>query len=252
MRKALRVTEQIVIDRRFRGPPDSANGGYSCGAIAAFVNPDPAIEVTLRAPPPLDTPLHAETARGEARLLDGESVIAEARPAAWPDLPLPSEVTLEEAEDARRDSPLWHHHAFPMCFVCGTDRPPEDGLGVTCGPIAGRDDVVASPWHTYDWMSNGDAVRPELLWSALDCPSGIAGMLVPNLGLTVLGQLTAKLIRPAETGRSYVAIGWPIGREGRKFEAGSAILDPEGGPVGIARATWIELREQLPGYGRPS
>jgi hypothetical protein len=30
--------EKINIDSRFRGPPDSANGGYSCGVVANFIN----------------------------------------------------------------------------------------------------------------------------------------------------------------------------------------------------------------------
>ena len=27
----------VVIPRRFRGPPDSGQGGYSCGVLARFV-----------------------------------------------------------------------------------------------------------------------------------------------------------------------------------------------------------------------
>jgi hypothetical protein len=45
----------ITVPHRFRGPSDSGNGGYSCGVIAAHAG-NPA-EVTLRRPPPLDTPM---------------------------------------------------------------------------------------------------------------------------------------------------------------------------------------------------
>jgi len=48
------MTERVTIDRRFRGPSDSGNGGYVCGVVAALVG-GPA-EVTLRSPPPLDRP----------------------------------------------------------------------------------------------------------------------------------------------------------------------------------------------------
>ena len=41
----------IVIDRRFRGPAESGNGGYACGVFARGEE----AEVTLRLPPPLET-----------------------------------------------------------------------------------------------------------------------------------------------------------------------------------------------------
>ena len=46
----------VMIPRRFNGPPDSGNGGYSCGVVAALLDA-PAVEVTLRAPPPLEREL---------------------------------------------------------------------------------------------------------------------------------------------------------------------------------------------------
>lgn len=49
----------LVIDRRFRGPPNSGNGGYVCGCLARYVAGD--AEVTLRAPPPLERPLDVLT-----------------------------------------------------------------------------------------------------------------------------------------------------------------------------------------------
>lgn len=244
------MSAEVVIERRFRGPPDSANGGYACGVLAAHLDPDPAVEVTLRAPPPLDRPLLVETAGPTARLLDGETPVAEAGTAAAPEVTPPEAVTLEQAEAARRGSPMQHKHPYPTCFVCGPERPAGDGLRVTCGPVEGAD-LVAAPWRTEAWMADGARVRPELLWSVLDCPGGIAAMLVPEFGQSVLGRLTARLLAPAEPERDYVAVGWPIERAGRKFEAGSAILDPEGEPIAMARATWIELRDQPPGDGKP-
>lgn len=235
-----------MIERRFRGPPDSANGGYTCGVLAAFVEPDPAVRVTLRAPPPLDVPLRIESAAGGAALLDGEELIAEAAAAEDPEVTPPGTVTLEQAESARRDSPFQHSHPYPTCFVCGPERSPGDGLTVTCGPVEGRD-LVAAPWRTAAWMVDGDRVRPELIWAVLDCPGGIAAMLRPEFGQSVLGRLTARLVAPAEPERDYVAIGWPIAHEGRKFEAGSAILDTDGEAIAVARATWIELRDQPSG-----
>ena len=54
------MQESIIIPARFRGPPESGNGGYVAGVVAeqflkATRRPaDTAIEVTLRAPTPLD------------------------------------------------------------------------------------------------------------------------------------------------------------------------------------------------------
>ena len=62
----------LVIDRRFNGPPGSANGGYTCGLLATAAGLD-AAEVTLRLPPPLARPL----AFDGKRLLDGDALVAE-------------------------------------------------------------------------------------------------------------------------------------------------------------------------------
>jgi len=49
--------------------------------------------------------------------------------------------------------------------------------------------------------------------------------------------------RPSSRGRSYVVIRWPIERDDRALEAGTAILSADSDLVAVARATWIELRE---------
>src|SRR5689334_13904100 len=64
----------IVIDRRFRGPNDSGNGGYSAGLFALAHGGD-VVEVTLRLPPPLETPLELD---GE-RILAGDELVADVR-----------------------------------------------------------------------------------------------------------------------------------------------------------------------------
>jgi hypothetical protein len=47
--------QTMTIPRRFRGPPNSSNGGYVCGMLARQIAG--AAEVTPRAPPPLETEL---------------------------------------------------------------------------------------------------------------------------------------------------------------------------------------------------
>src|SRR5690606_12134086 len=112
----------IVIERRFRGPPNSGNGGYSCGRLAAFV--DGTAEVTLVKPPPLDTPLSvADEADGTVALYDGERLIATAR-ATTVDVEARTRPTFAEAEAAARRTFPASAHKLPMCFVCGPDREP--------------------------------------------------------------------------------------------------------------------------------
>jgi acyl-coenzyme A thioesterase PaaI-like protein len=198
--------------------------------------------VTLRLPPPLERPLAAERvdARG-ALLRDGDAVVAEARAIDDLELELPDPLGVEEAEAARGASPLHREHPFPGCFVCGPERRLGDGLGIVCGPVGAE--LVAAPWRVDGSLPTEDgAVAPEIVWAALDCPGGLAGILQPSPGVLVLGRLAARVDGPVHPGTTCVAVGWPIDRDGRKFHAGSAIFSGEGELLAHARATWIELK----------
>jgi hypothetical protein len=234
------VAERVLIERRFRGPAQSGNGGYSCGALARFVAPRCA-EVTLRLPPPLDRPLEVELSDdGSAVMRDGDALVGEAHPIDNLELEIPAPIDVEAAEAARRDSPLHRRHPFPGCFVCGPERGPGDGLGVVCGPVG--TELVAAPWQVDDSVPTEDgAVAAEIVWAALDCPGGLSGMLVPEVGTCVLGRLTARLHEPIAPGTTCVAVGWPIDHDGRKVQAGSALFSSDGELLAEARATWIEL-----------
>lgn len=235
------VAGEVLIDSRFRGPNESGNGGYSCGILARFLEPAP-VEVTLRLPPPLDRALAIEARDGEAVMRDGEAVIAEAVATEELDLGIPSPVGVEEASAAREGSPLRRDHPFPACFVCGPERCEGSGLCVTCGPIEGGK-AVAAPWLVDDSLPLVEgAVAPELIWSVLDCPGGIAGMLVPDVGVCVLGRLSARIDGRVEPGMTCVAMGWPIDRDGRKLRAGSAVFSADGELLAQGLATWIELK----------
>jgi hypothetical protein len=212
----------VVIARRFRGPRDSGNGGYSCGVFAGGRD----AAVTLRLPPPLETPLAVEV--GVVR--DGERVVAELADADV-GLEPPKPVPWEEAVAARLPdlgSP------FPECFVCGHARG-DDALHIHAGPVAGRG-LVAAPWEV-----RVDQVGPEFVWAVLDCPGAYATG-VPGRGIVVLGRLAAHVERVPEAGERCVVVGWSLGDDGRKHDAGTAVFDESGGLVGIGRAVWIEPR----------
>jgi hypothetical protein len=235
------MAEQVTIGSRFRGPAESGNGGYSCGVLARFLDPAPA-QVTLRLPPPLERPLAVEVHESGATMRDGEAVVAEAERINGISLEVPDPVGVDEATAARASSPLRVDHPFPTCFVCGPDRCDGDGLCVTCGPVDGAE-VVAAPWQVDDSLPLEDGVlAPELVWSVLDCPGGIAGMLLPDVGVCVLGRLAAQIESRIEPGMTCVAIGWPIERDGRKLSAGSAIFSAQGELLALGLATWIELK----------
>jgi hypothetical protein len=138
------VAETVSIDCRFRGPPQSGHGGYCCGVLGRRIEA-PVAEVTLRVPPPLQRPLAIERpVPDRVELRDAETLVAEGRALDELELQVPEPVSPAEAAAARDASPLHDYHPWPMCFVCGPDREPGDGLRVISGPVEGRD-VVASP-----------------------------------------------------------------------------------------------------------
>jgi hypothetical protein len=233
----------VRIPTRFRGPPTSANGGYAAGLLARSVAPH-AAEVTLRMPPPLERPLRVEVGEGGAAagLGDGDDILAEAHRIEGLELEVPPPVPIEEAAAARRDSPLHHDHPFPGCFVCGPARDPGDGLAITPGPVA--EGIVGAPWEVDRSLpeENG-GIAPEIVWAALDCPGGISAILDPRFGgVWVLGRLSVQIEGRVQAGDTCLALGWGIGQEGRKYEAGSALYSADGEVVARGRATWIELR----------
>jgi hypothetical protein len=217
----------LRIARRFRGPDESGNGGYVCGLVARAAGGGEA-EVTLRLPPPLETPLALD---GDGRVWAGDALVAEVRPAAV-DLEPPSPPSWDDAVAAARPDTS---SPFPHCFVCGHAREPGDGLRIFAAPT-GADGIVAAPWTV-----QADTVGPEFVWAALDCPGAYATG-VPGRGVVVLGRLAARVDRVPQAGERCVAVGWPLGSDGRKHGAGTALFTDAGELLGLGRALWIEPR----------
>jgi hypothetical protein len=227
----------IRIDPRFRGPPDSGNGGYVCGLVAAAAGVP--VAVRLKRPPPLDASLEFSGSDGVLRLMHGVDVIAEARPDPVAlDVPAPPDHA--EAISASLGYAGFAEHAFPGCFVCGPRRLAGDGLRIFAGPLVDRP-MVAAPWVPDGTLADDHGfVRPEFLWAALDCPGYFATPIVGRLAL--LGDLAARIERPVRAGEPCVILGWERHSEGRKHFVGTALFGPDGGIVARASATWIELR----------
>jgi hypothetical protein len=209
---------------RYNGPPGSANGGVTAGRLAAYVGA-PAVEVTLRRPPPLDVDLRVDASGGRAALYDGDALVAEAAPSVVDVQPGPP-VGVEQAAATRfagRD-----RHPFPTCFVCGTER--DDGLGLAPGPLG--DGRVAAVWTPVD-------DDPVMTWAALDCPGGWSADL-PGRPL-VLGQMALHARGPVRPGEPHVVVGWTTGSEGRKVHTATALHAPDGQVLAVARATWLTI-----------
>lgn len=216
---------ELVIDRKFRGPTTSANGGYTCGLLASLLHGP--VEVTLRLPPPLERPLEVVT-DDQVELRDGEALVAQAAPAQL-ELDVPDPISFDEAAAAAlpegdRDS------VFPECFVCGWAR--DDGLRIYAGPVEGRDLVAAT------WVPSDDVIASEFVWAALDCPGAYA-VQFGERGNPVLGRLAARVEHLPHPGERCVVMAWPLGEEGRKLYAGTALFGEDGRTLGTARATWI-------------
>jgi hypothetical protein len=235
------VDDRVVIERRFRGPPDSAQGGYACGLVAGWVD-GACASVSLRLPPPLERPL--ELRRGDggaASLLDAGRLVAEGAPADLR-LEVPEPVPLGEAERASAECPWVERHPFPGCFGCGPERSQREAVAIVTGPLAGTD-LFAAPWTPLAEFADGEGVvDPLFVWAALDCPTSAPAFLDEGRP-SVLGRLTARLLAPVRAGRPHTVVAWLLGHEGRKHRGAAAIHSPDGELCAYAEGLWIELRD---------
>ena len=255
----------VWIPARFNGPPGSGNGGYSAGLFQAAAQPllapvGPAatdqsaevgsvvgpVTVTLRLPPPLDTPLEVSHTPGSAgqgpggaptsasndvpviSVLDRTRLIATvttARPELLAEAVEP--VGYGAALAVQPSFPGFARHPFPTCYVCGTDRP--DGLRLFPGRLA--PDRTATAWRV------PAAVSTTLVWAALDCPGG---WTVPIEGRPyLLGRITARIDAVPKPDEHCVITGRAVAVAGRKAEVLSTRYDADGRLLALARAVWI-------------
>ena len=235
------MTEFMTIDRQFNGPPGSGHGGYVAGAIADLF--DSTAEVTLRSPPPLADPMRVDRLDDRVTIRFGETLVAEAKPSVI-DLEVPPcpdmtsvEVAVERFNEFKKDD-------FHQCFACGSGRNEGDGLRLLTGPIDGSD-VVAALWTPHESFAGQDGlIPPRILWSALDCP-GVWSIIRDSGVIMLLGRFTAEVDSDLKAGTPCTIIGWPMGREGRKAFAGTAIYDDQGKVRGRAKAVWIDIGKQV-------
>jgi len=236
------MCNSITIPRRFNGPNDSGNGGYVGGLLGKrFAGP---AAISLRMPPPLETPLDISVV-GDTQdlLLSDGTLVAHGEPAEI-NLDIPSSPSFEEAMAAQPNYAGLRFHALPNCFVCGTARAEGDGLRIFASPVDGRE-IVAAPWVPHDDLATDGIVEDEFVWASLDCPGYFAVIhALRSRGEKILtGRMAVKMILPVRAGERHVIIGWGIKSEGRKHWAGTALFNTAGEVTACAEALWIKPRD---------
>ncbi len=268
---------ELLVPGRFNGPAASANGGWTAGALAGLVHDGdhaagwPAVTVTLRRPPPLDTPVPVSdgVAADDAGVVATAEVVDTALDAV-------DAVPEADADAARASYAGLTTHPFPTCFACGPDRADGDGLRIFPGRVADDSEGrvrVASTWtphesHAEDWWflrsevsrrAQSALLNPHLserleghayvddhrraslavTWAALDCVGGWAGDLVERP--MVLGRMTARVDTLPVVGEPHVVVGGARGGEGRKTFTAATLYDPDGRVVAVAEHLWIAV-----------
>lgn len=248
------MTETLRIARRFNGPHDSGNGGYSAGLAAHFLPNADAVEATLRAAIPLDQTLRAHTTSDGVDIMTDDAntriLIMSLRPThlETPDVKSPGLEAAKVASAAYRGA---EDHVLPHCFVCGPARAEGDGLRIFPDWLkepSGLDNpnsfpVVAAPWHpSPDLADASGRIAPEFIWAALDCPGAFAIDKEPIL----LGRMSTKIISRPTPDAPIIAIAWSKGQDRRKHFAGSALFTESGDLLAFSEQTWIQIDAHAP------
>ena len=248
------MTRELIVPRRFCGPPSSGNGGWTSGALAALVDPDPrarswpTVRVALRQPPPLDTPMSVGEEDDATVATFGGAVVARASVVDVEPVVV-EPVSPAEARAAMASYPGLVSHPFPTCFACGTDRAEGDGLRIFAGPVTEQDGAtrIAAVWRPHpstgeDFQQTRDELPRASLpvtWAALDCIGGWAGDLTERL--MVLAGMTARVDALPVIGEEHVVVGLARGQEGRKTFTASALYDSDGRVVATAEHVWVAV-----------
>lgn len=229
----------ILIPHRFNGPPNSANGGVAAGLAASLIKGT--AQVSLHAPPPLDTAMEL-VPDGDAYVCRHDAQTVLVARAVDPLDPPPAPPTLAQAREGHKHFVSPSKHAFPGCFVCGPDRT-EDGLCIFAGKPEGFDGVT-DVWTPDESLAGPDGlVRDDILWAAIDCPGAFAIGMVGRPML--LARMTAEIHERPKAGEELIVAGWETFEDGRKHGAVTALFTADGKCLAQAEQLWIEIRAPI-------
>ncbi len=226
------------------------HGGYVAGLFARRAGaPGPALQVTLRRPTPLDTPLElVDGEDGRQQLLAGGEVTAEAEPTTDLDMDVPTPPTFDQARASESASPSHFntHGVHPTCFGCGNRREVGDALRIFAGPVeAGPDGPavtqVAGVWRPADGFAEAPVVDPQWVLASLDC-AGAFAFIVDDKRAGLLGRIVYQQYADVTPHDDLLVTGWQIGHDGRKLFAGTALTAADGTVLAKAKATWFSMQ----------
>ena len=254
----VQIKNKVTLSKRFCGPPESANGGYTGGLLARQLirggMPENA-EMTLRlkAAIPLDLELSID-----GNLTDGLSLMSNDLSLATlaaggdslegfiPQLPDYSHL-ISVAPELKACCSGFDSHPFQTCFVCGPKRQEGDGLCLYPGPLPGDENgLVLADWTPDQSLAEQGQVGIEFIWAALDCPGAFAILEKPEnarLVPMVLAQISTKIQRRPKAGEQLALVAWPVSNEGRKAYAGTALIDADNQCIAISKQLWISLNK---------
>lgn len=248
------MTDTLTIARRFNGPHDSGNGGYSAGLAAQFLPSAEAVEATIRAPIPLDRTLRTHTTGDGIDIMTDDAstrILIMSLRSTHLETPIVQSPGLQAASVAAYAFRDPDDHVLPHCFVCGPNRAVGDGLRIFADWLkdpSGIENpnafpIVAAPWQpSPDLADSSGRIAPEFLWAALDCPGAFAIDKEPIL----LGRMSACIIERPATDAPIVVIAWSKGQDRRKHFAGSALFSETGDLLAFSEQTWIQINSHAP------
>ena len=190
---------------------------------------------------PSDRPLAVSRDGGRVLVHDGPDLIAEGVPARL-DLEVPPAAHPGRGRGGRPALRRLRPPLLPRMLRVRARAGPRGrvaplprlgaGPGPGGGPGAGRRLAAREP---------DGFLALEIVWSLLDCPGAWAVERHMEETGVVLGRMAARVAAPFPAGGAGVAVGWPLGRDGRKLYSGTALFGADGRLHGCARQTWIVL-----------
>lgn len=253
------MEKTLIIDGLYNGATGVANGGYSCGVVAGFIEND--AEVRLNAAFPTETPLTVKTTEHggvEIFLDDGQSearLLGSGKPAEV-DLNVPSPPDYETARRAGENFVFLHRVDPRGCYICSPIRPVGEGLRLFIGPLPDiaekttGGNLVAAIWRPSPEQADAEGnIKPVYIWSVLDCP-GVSALKLrnPESGVLVLGSCAASIKGKLPASEHYIVSAWEIAPpQGNKRFMGVAIHSRAGKLMAGAKQVCFDVGDAVPG-----